>query len=261
MAVFLAVVFVGISSVLAISAVMEGKTERPRLLPDLMGQTSFLDLFTAVPVIVTAFTFHFNVHPIGIEVRNDGNMKSAVRISLALCAAIYFSIGFFGYLLFGESIMSDILVNFDRSSGTAMGLLLNDVVRLSYALHLVLVFPLLNFSLRANVDELLFSNKSRPLPPLQADTTRFTSLTLVLLASAYLVAIAIPDIWFFFQFVGSTSIVSIGFIFPGAIALRDVHGISSRRDKAAATVMVILAVATSLIAIFTNLYTISGGKS
>ena len=58
--VLLAVVFVAISSVMAISALFEGKTQSPRLLPQLDDQTSFFDLFTAVPVIVTAFTFHFN---------------------------------------------------------------------------------------------------------------------------------------------------------------------------------------------------------
>ena len=81
-------------------------------------------------------------------------MSKATKISLVLCAVIYFSVGFFGYLLFGESIASDILINFDKSSESP---LLNDVVRLSYALHLVLVYPLLNFSLRGNIDELLFS--------------------------------------------------------------------------------------------------------
>ena len=58
--VLLAVVFVGISSVMAICAIIEGKTKNPRLLPHLDNQVSFFDLFTAVPVIVTAFTFHFN---------------------------------------------------------------------------------------------------------------------------------------------------------------------------------------------------------
>ncbi|KAM1682591.1 hypothetical protein EV1_033529 [Malus domestica] len=41
-----------------------------------------------------------------------------------------------------------------RSSDSAMGAVLNDAVRLSYTLHLMLVFPLLNFSLRVNLDKL-----------------------------------------------------------------------------------------------------------
>ncbi|XWS07585.1 hypothetical protein CRYUN_Cryun41cG0001600 [Craigia yunnanensis] len=180
-AVFLAVLFVSISSMMAIYALFEGKTESPRLLPHLDNKASFFELFTAVPVIVTAFTFHFNVHPIGFEMDKPSDMMSAVRISQILCGAIYFTVGFFGYLLFGDSIMPDILVNFDQNSGSALGSVLNDIVRLSYALHLMLVFPLLNFSLRANIDEFLFPNR----PILAKENTRFISLTLVLLAICY----------------------------------------------------------------------------
>lgn len=57
----LALLFVVISSVLAIIALLQGKTKNPRLFPELNnGGESFFNLFTASPVIVTAFTFHFN---------------------------------------------------------------------------------------------------------------------------------------------------------------------------------------------------------
>ncbi|OWM69899.1 hypothetical protein CDL15_Pgr025748 [Punica granatum] len=215
--VLLAVVFVGISSALAILALIEGKTNSMRLLPELEDKSSFFNLFTAVPVIVTAFTFHFNVHPIGFELGKPSDMILATKISLVLCAAIFFAIGIFGYLLFGDSIMPDILVNFDRSSGSGtFSSFLNDTVRLSYALHLMLVFPLLNFSLRSNIDEFLFPKK----PLLATDSTRFISITIVLLVITYLAAIAFPNIWYFFQFMGSTTAVCLAFIFPAAIVLR-----------------------------------------
>jgi amino acid permease len=54
------VAFVAICSGLAIVALVQGKTQTPKLVPQLDYQTSFFDLFTAVPVVVTAFTFHFN---------------------------------------------------------------------------------------------------------------------------------------------------------------------------------------------------------
>ncbi|GKU97682.1 hypothetical protein SLEP1_g10792 [Rubroshorea leprosula] len=218
---------------MAISALIEGKANNLKLLPD--NKTSFFDLFTAIPVIVSAFTFQFNVHPIMFELGKPFDITTAVRISLVLSAAIYFATGFFGYFIFGEEIMSDTLVNFDQIS-SPVGLLLNDVVRLSYALHIMLVFPLLNLSWRSNIDEFLFPHK-----PLQAkDNTRFLSLTLILLAFSYLAAIAIPNIWYYFQFFGSTAIVSLAFIFPAAMVLRDVHGISITRDRMVAATMTVL---------------------
>ncbi|KAI7985870.1 Amino acid transporter AVT6C [Camellia lanceoleosa] len=255
--VLLAVVFVGICSVMAICALLEGKAKSPRLMPQLDDQASFFNLFTAVPVIVTDFTFHFNVHPIGTELEKPSDMATSVRISLLVCAVIYSSIGIFGYLLFGDSIMSDILVNFDQNSDSSVSSLLNDMVRLSYALHLMLVFPLLNFSLRANLDKLIFPKK----PPLAADTKRFLCITFTILIFSYLVAIAIPNIWYFFQFMGSTSAVCLAFIFPSAIALRDVHGISETKDKIVAAIMLVLAVITSAIAISINICNFVGNKS
>lgn len=160
------------------------------------------------------------VHPIRAELSKSSDMATAVRISVILCSAIYAAVGFFGYLLFGDSTMADILANFDRSSASAqISPLLNDIVRLSYALHLVLVFPLLNFSLRINLDGLLFPKH----PPLASDAGRFLPITGFLLAAAYTAAIAIPNIWTFFQFMGSTAAVCISFVFPGAIVLRYAH--------------------------------------
>ncbi|KAL1348211.1 hypothetical protein HN51_024186 [Arachis hypogaea] len=255
---FLAVAFVGICSVMAIIAIVQGHTQMPRFFPQLDQNTSFFDLFTAVPVIVTAYTFHFNVHPIGFELEKPSDMTKAVRIALLLCAGIYFAIGLFGYLLFGDSIESDILINFDQNAtGSAVGSLLNTLVRLSYAFHVMLVFPLLNFSLRANIDEFLFPKK----PLLSTDNKRFLTITLALLVSSYVFAIALPDIWYFFQFLGSTSAVCLAFIFPASIVLRDAPGIATKRDKMIALIMVIVAAVTSVIAISTNICNYFGSSS
>ncbi|KAG2601630.1 amino acid transporter AVT6C-like isoform X2 [Panicum virgatum] len=249
LSILLAVVFMLISLGIAVYALLKGTATMPRMLPDFSRLSSPFELFTAVPVIVVAFTFHFNVHPIRAELSKASDMKAAVRISLVLCAAIYAAVGFFGFLLFGDATMADVLANFDRSSGAGVPQALNDAARLSYALHLVLVFPLLFFSLRVNVDELLFPGRR----PLAADTRRFVSLTAVLMAVLYALAIAIPSIWTLFEYSGSTFAVTISLIFPGAIVLRDVHGIAKRKDKALAATMIILAVVTSSIAIASNI--------
>lgn len=156
------------------------------------------------------------VHPIRAELGRPSEMTRAVRISLVICVAIYFAVGFFGYVLFGDSIMADMLVNFDQVSGSVISMLLNEIVRLSYAIHLMLVFPVMNFSLRTNVDELLFPKGIL----LATDNTRFLSITCVLLAFIYMAAVAIPNIWYFFQFMGTTTVVCLMFIFPSSIILR-----------------------------------------
>lgn len=140
------------------------------------------------------------VHAIGVELGKPADMTTAVRISLLLCAVIYFTIGIFGYLLFGDSIMADILVNFDQGSGSAVGSLLNDVVRLSYAFHLMLVFPLLNFSLRSNIDELFFPNKTLLARQQKIYVPHFCSISLLLPCSyshpKYMVVLSVYGIDF-----------------------------------------------------------------
>ncbi|RWW59134.1 hypothetical protein BHE74_00033947 [Ensete ventricosum] len=256
--VLLAVVFMCISTGMALYALFRGATETPRLLPDFGHMSSVFEVFTAVPIIVVAFTFHFNVanpslpvavHPIRAELSKTSDMMVAVRISILLCSVIYAAIGFFGYLLFGESTMADVLSNFDRDTGSPVGSILNDAVRLSYVLHLALVFPLLFFSLRISIDELLLPQATDH----ASGTCRFVLLTVLLLGLIYTASILFPSIWTLFQFFGSTTAVCISLIFPAAIVLRDVEGISKRRDKVLASVMLALAVVTSSIAIGSNI--------
>ncbi|OAY70448.1 probable sodium-coupled neutral amino acid transporter 6 [Ananas comosus] len=261
--ILLAAVFMCISLGIAISALIHGTAKMPRLFPDFANLSSVFELFTAVPVVVVAFTFHFNVHPIRAELEKASDMATAVRVSLLLCSALYSAVGLLGYLLFGDATMPDVLSNFDRSvsgSGSPLDRALNDAVRLSYALHLILVFPLLHFSLRLNVDELLFA-RLRARRPLRSDNVRFAAVTGCLLGLLYVAAVAIPDVWALFQFFGSTTAVCISLIFPGAIVLRDVHGIAKRRDKVLAATMIALAVITSSIAIASNIISSFGGKA
>lgn len=122
----------------------------------------------------------------------------------------------FGFLLFGESTLDDVLANFDTDLGIPYSSLLNDIVRLSYAFHLMLVFPVIFFSLRFYLDDVLFPAAR----PLDSDNFRFLWMTMGLIISLYVAANFIPSIWDAFQFTGATATVCLGFIFPGAIALR-----------------------------------------
>eukprot|EP01018_Ginkgo_biloba_P041240 Gb_00075 [translate_table: standard] len=246
----LAVVFVVITAGITIVKLFSGNIHMPRLLPNVDDQASFLKLFTVVPVIVTAYICHYNVHPIHNELENASEMQGIVQMALILCSTIYIATSFFGYLLFGDQTMDDVLANFDRNLGVPYSVILNDIVRISYAIHLMLVFPLIHFALRLNLDGLIFPSAR----PLTSDTKRFVLITSGLVGVAFLGATFIPSIWVAFQFTGATAAVCLGFIFPGAIALRDTHGISTRKDKSVALTMIVLAVISCSIAVSSDIY-------
>jgi len=60
LSVALAVVFLIITAGISIMKLISGGVAMPRLLPDVTDLTSFWNLFTVVPVLVTAFICHYN---------------------------------------------------------------------------------------------------------------------------------------------------------------------------------------------------------
>ena len=63
---------------------------------------------------------------------------------------------FFGFLLFGDHTLDDVIANFDGELEIPYDSLLNDVVWVSDVINLMLVFPIVLFTLRLNIDGLFF---------------------------------------------------------------------------------------------------------
>lgn len=165
----------------------------------------------------------FAVHSIDNELDDSSWMHGVVRTSLTLCSSVYLLTSFFGFLLFGDETLDDVLANFDTDLGIPFGSALNDAIRFSYAAHLMLVFPVVFYAVRINIDGLIFSSSS----PLVVDNFRFASITIALVGIIFTGANFIPSIWDIFQFTGATAAVCVGFIFPAAITLRWVWSLIS----------------------------------
>lgn len=248
LSVALAVVFLVITAGITMYKLVSGSITMPKLFPDIVDFTSAFNLFTVVPVLVTAYICHYNVHTIDNELEDSTQIKAVVRTSLILCSSVYVMTSIFGFLLFGDGTLDDVLANFDTNLGIPYSSLLNDAVRVSYAAHLMLVFPIVFFPLRLNLDGLLFPNKG----PLVSDNVRFASITVGLIGVIFLGANFIPSIWDAFQFTGATAAVCIGFIFPSAITLGDRYGIATKRDKILCVFMIILAVFSNVVAVYSD---------
>lgn len=164
--------------------------------------------------------FHGNVkkiavHSIDNELEDTTQIRAVVRTSLALCSSVYVMTSLFGFLLFGDGTLDDVLANFDTNLGIPYSSVLNDAVRVSYAAHLMLVFPVVFYPLRLNLDGLLFPSARA----LVLDNMRFALTSIGLICVIFLGANFIPSIWDAFQFTGATAAVCIGFILPAAVTL------------------------------------------
>uniref|UniRef100_A0A2P2KSL8 Uncharacterized protein MANES_01G105000 n=1 Tax=Rhizophora mucronata TaxID=61149 RepID=A0A2P2KSL8_RHIMU len=250
LSVALAVVFLVITIGITIIKLINGSIMMPRLLPDITDLTSFWKLFTVVPILVTAYICHYNVHSIDNELEDDSQIKSVVRTALALCSSVYILTSIFGFLLFGDATLDDVLANFDTDLGIPYGSILNDAVRVSYAAHLMLVFPIVFFPLRLNLDGLLFPSSR----PLNQKNGRFALITIGLISLIFLGANFIPSIWDAFQFTGATAAVCLGFIFPASITLRNRQHIATKKDKILCIFMIVLAVFSNIVAIYSDAY-------
>ncbi|XP_020234249.1 amino acid transporter AVT6A isoform X2 [Cajanus cajan] len=235
---------------ISIFKIIIGGIEKPRLFPIVTDVTSFFELFTVVPVLVTAYISHSNVHNIDNELEDSSQMHGVVRTSLVLCASVYLLTSFFGFLLFGEGTLDDVLANFDTDLGIPFGSVLNDAVRFSYAAHLLFVFPVVFYAVRVNLDGLIFSSSR----PLAQDNIRFATITASLIVAIFLGANFIPSIWDIFQFTGATAAACVGFIFPAAIAIRDRHNIATKTDKVLSVFMIVLAVLSNAVAVYSDAY-------
>lgn len=252
----LAIVFVVVVFIVALIKLVEGKIEPPRMTPDFGSKKAILDLLVVIPIMSNAYVCHFNVQPIynELEERSPSKMYRVGRITTAICVAVYASTAVAGYLLFGKDTESDVLTNFDKDLGIRFSTGLNYFVRIGYILHLVLVFPVIHFSLRQTVDALVFDG----LNPLSESRKRCLVLTFVLLGLIYLGSTMIPNIWTAFKFTGATTAVSLGFTFPSLIALRlskEGNGLSYL-ERSLSWFMLTLAIIVSVVGVIGNIYTL-----
>ncbi|KAI3671512.1 hypothetical protein L1987_87250 [Smallanthus sonchifolius] len=252
----LAVLFVVVAFVVAFIKLVRGEIEPPRMTPDFGSKKAILDLLVVIPIMLNAFVCHFNLQPIynELEGRSPQKMNKVGRITTALCVLVYCSTAISGYLLFGQDTESDILTNFDKPLRIEFSMVWNYIVRVGYILHLVLVFPVIHFSLRQTIDALVFEGFA----PLHESRKRCLTLTFILLALIYIGSTMIPSIWTAFKFTGATTAVSLGYTFPALIALKlggQGYGLSSL-ERLLSWVMLCLAIMVSVVGVISNIYSL-----
>ncbi|CAM6043147.1 unnamed protein product [Sphagnum compactum] len=261
-AVALALVFVILASAIAVVKLVEGTLEVPRMLPSFGSKRAILELFTVIPIMSNAFVCQFNVPPIYTELqhRSPAKMFKVGRISTSVCVLVYMATALSGYLLFGDLTASDVLANFDKDLGIRFSHVLNDVIRIVYAVHLMLVFPVIHYSLRQTIDGVFFPRALA----LAESNLRFAILTSLLLTLVFIGSTVVPNIWIAFQFTGATAGLSLGFMFPALVVLRRSTSKwstkTSHENHALAWGMLIMAIVISVIGIATQIYNLTTGE-
>ncbi|CAI7847674.1 unnamed protein product, partial [Closterium sp. NIES-53] len=242
LSVLLAVAFVIITILVTVYKLVEGTIDWSGVhwLPQLNTSQDYWHLLSVIPTMATAFTCHYNMHPILVELKapREEKMQTAIQKTFLVCTSVYTVTALFGYLLFGEATYADVLANFDSDLGIPGSRYLNDIVRLFYALHLMLVFPVIHFSLRSTVGFVLFPHSV----PLKHDPCGYMLTTTLLLGTILATSLYVPGIQTAFELAGSTGAATIAFCLPGMVALRERAGglTASATQRAAAWFLLLL---------------------
>ena len=184
------------------------------------ADASMTDKLRTLPMFVTAYVCHYNMHPIFVELQapTELRMKAVVRNALWLTTAIYWLVAVSAYLLFTQCTSPDVLLNYGDTGLQGKGSLgIEVLVKAAYALSLVGTFPLIQVGLRQSLFDL------RGWGPAADKPRHFVTVTLALLALEYLLALVVPDISTAFSIMGSTASVYIGFILPALVGMRGTH--------------------------------------
>jgi len=115
------------------------------------------DVLKTLPVMLTAYVCHYNIHPIFSEMANptEPRMRRVVTTALVTCTAIYWLVGAAAYVLFTDRTADDVLMNFGRDLDMHRGeAWVERAVKLGYAISLSCTFPLIQISLRQNIFDL-----------------------------------------------------------------------------------------------------------
>ncbi|CAI5972811.1 unnamed protein product [Closterium sp. NIES-64] len=244
----LAVLFVLFTAAAAVVRVVQGRLPPLRMVPDVSSWQSVLLIFTVVPVMTNAFICHYNVQPIYRELKDSpscvapaATMERAAGLAQVICTALYGTTALFAYLLFGDSTAADVLANYDQDLGLSQAM--DDIVRVGYIVHLLLVFPIVHFPLRLTADILLFP-KARL--PLWRSQRRFFWLTAATMGFILACGVLVPDIYALFSLLGAIVAVSIGFTFPALLALLTPGLTFTCTERVAVWSMLVVGVAVSI---------------
>jgi amino acid permease len=133
-------------------------------------------------------------------------VSRVIRLSVGIATIIYFVISVMGYLSFRGHVPDDILLAYGKSPLLTVG-------RAGMIITLCCGVPLLTLPCRDMLHDALFPRKDKSI-------SRIFIISLVLLGSALLMAVSIPNIAVVWDFLGATTSTVACFVCPAVFYLR-----------------------------------------
>ncbi|CAC5392484.1 SLC38A10 [Mytilus coruscus] len=189
-------------------------------------------LFKCLPIFSFAFgcqTQLFILYDSLVDPSLTG-MNSIVGSAVNMCTCAYLLVGFFGYVCFCDTDITGDIINHLPLT------IVSDLLKLGFVMSIAITFPLIIFPCRASLYTLLFPQKQkigeeleqRPILP----EIHFKVLTVLIVMSAVITGILVPNVEFVLAISGATMGTLICYIFPAMFFLRVMTGSSEGKNLA-----------------------------
>ncbi|XP_041987659.1 putative sodium-coupled neutral amino acid transporter 10 [Aricia agestis] len=167
--------------------------------------------------------------------------KNAINI----CAAVYLTLGLFGYIAFNsQEISGNILMSLSPTWAS-------DVIKLGFVMSLAFSFPLIIFPCRASLYSFLYRKAHPSQHDHQMPVTTFRVITVGIVGAALVVSLLLPNVELVLGLLGSTVGVLVCVVFPAACFLNVTF--KDTNERLLAKFVVVLGLFILVLGTFANL--------
>ena len=198
-----------------------------------------VEIISSLPTVILAFSFHFNLFPIYVSIRNRSNqiMHSSSMKSLLISFVLYFVTGILGYTMYtsqrlGNSyyglqniIIRNMKVDLDEMrsnlSQNVFMFFLYIIGISAFTLSCVLTLPLMFFTCKKHfLNLVLYCKKRRHKMTMFPHKSGMSykekkGYSFILYLLVLILTLSVNNIMVLFNFIGSTSSTMISFVLPG----------------------------------------------
>jgi len=166
-------------------------------------------LFLGVPLVAFSMTSAVMCYPISYEIKECTSKKYVwiSATSYGFTSLLYILTGVCGFLIFGRSILDNVISNF---AATNIGAL---IARMMIGINLLFSYPFVNYNARLMFLTVLYGGKR-----LKLGTATYILFTLGYLCVCMTLAYLVPNIAIVFGLTGAITTSGMMFFFPGLLS-------------------------------------------
>lgn len=170
----------------------------------------FDGFFRSFPVVLFAWSCQTSLFPIVAEMRPDVKPRTTAVLltGFAICFALYFFVALFGYLLFGDKVADNVILSIATIPGSPLV-----PVLIAYAFVIITSYPVVNFSARLAVINLIWHDRN-------VVYAREAVVTVVMFVLAVALGASGISLGFVLSLTGSITGASLSIILPGLVFLK-----------------------------------------